>query len=477
MLPLVELVYVASVTTFLGLIIFLALILAINLLLYYFSRRFTQRKSKSLKQLPKVSILIPTKDEPKDLLRRLLYSLSKVDWPKDKLDIIIIDDSDVIKAKELKEVCNEFNSLLNITFIHRREPKGRKAGALNYGLKFSKGKYVMILDVDCEVSENILKESIPLLENGYDYVQISTDVNSGNTLAGLITNVMNWYREEIQVKGLNYFNIPLIVGYGYIIRKDVLEKVGGWHEKVLTEDIELMYRLLEGNYKGTYVGCAKVRYDAPPTLSDLRKQQERWLFGILQTLRLHFVNIIKLRRNITLKIIMLFFLLFYLGLLVNAYVMFLPLILEIINRYILFHTWLIACLLPFNITGLLFAYVMFNITKVNNLWNKIKHLLFSMLFFNAFSINALLTFLRYILRRHISWTVTPKVSVTRKSKTISRTQHKSYKIIDVTSTLISLISGILAIKRIPILIGWNFSLTFSFITCIVAELLVREVGK
>ncbi len=440
-------------------LMYLTYILLINIILYMLGSRYENPKIvETSEAYEDVTIIVPTRNEDPKLLSRLLSSIIKLQWPRDKLEVIVIDDSDGENVSKLESVCSNYNAILNVKFIHRSKPRGRKPGALNDALSHAKGNIVVVLDVDCEISPNFLREICSLLkEDKYCYVQSSTKVRTGGSIAGLVNQVMNSYREVVQLRGLNSIGLPLIVGYGYAIKSSILKKLGKWCEEVLTEDVELMYRLFENNYKGVYVTSAKVTYDAPPTLNDLRIQQERWFLGILQSLKKHLLGLLICKRPWYLKLLLISFGLFYTGLLVNLYIIVLPILLELINETLILDTTLSAYFLISAVIMTIFSAILFRICPGKVLKEKIRNLVFTMMLFNALTLNIFKGFMKFLFRMKEEWKITPKVSVS------IRTVKPKVSITDILMLIITLLSTLLSLKRALVLFGWNLSLFLSFL--------------
>jgi cellulose synthase/poly-beta-1,6-N-acetylglucosamine synthase-like glycosyltransferase len=148
-----------------------------------------------LKEYPKTTIIIPVRNEEATTIIELLKALSKQTYPKDKMEIIIVSDDTEQKFKEIRDKIMEATCVkeLEVKIYRREEPRGFKAGALNYALKRSNGKYVVVFDADTIPKETFLEETITHMDNK-DYECI-TNSRSTSSIHG-ISNINNNEGEE-----------------------------------------------------------------------------------------------------------------------------------------------------------------------------------------------------------------------------------------------------------------------------------------
>ncbi len=389
--------------------LFSAYILLVNFLLYLKGQRQADEPSPGINTYPMVSILIPVRNEPPVLVKRALESLIRLDWPRDKLEIIIIDDSEPNSFREIKEAVNDFEEL-NVRLLHRLTPRGRKAGALNDGARLSKGEYLAVLDVDCVVSTNFLRETVGVLEADREcgYVQAKTVVRRRGGLGYLATLSINEYRRGVLLKGLATMKVPQIVGYGFVVRKKALMEAGGWAEWSLTEDVELTVRLSAEGWTGKYTERAVVEYEAPPTLYDLKKQQERWMYGVFQV-AVRVLSLPSLGSPLR-KMMMLTYLLFFMGLTLNILISTVPIASGLVGLFFKPRALLIVSTALLNIAAIAFTYSLYHLLKeAVGVKEAVYAIAASSVFFNSLSHSALLMFIKNLLGVGHEWRVTPKI--------------------------------------------------------------------
>lgn len=234
-------------------------------------------------EFPFVSVVIPVKDGEK-VLPRLIESLLNVDYPKDKMEIILIEDGSKDKSYELclMYARRYYNQ---VKVFHRETSKG-KPDALNYGLKHASGDIIAFFDVDSVVARDSFKRAIKFLKDPkviavqQRTVSLNTDQNNLTRLA-YIEETVSFIILEGR-RRLNLF-IPL-TGSCMFIKKEALEKVGGWNADSLTEDAELSIRFLDKGYTIIYDSDVGAYQETPSSLRNFFKQRSRWYRGLLETL-------------------------------------------------------------------------------------------------------------------------------------------------------------------------------------------------
>jgi glycosyltransferase involved in cell wall biosynthesis len=176
--------------------------------------------------------------------------------------------------------------MLTLVIISARA--GYKAGALNKGLKTAKGDYIVIADADTRMPKSFLRETLGCFsaDDRLAFVQARCEytdrwhnwVTESNAIERDIHHLVEQPAKD------RYSLLPNFSGKAGIWRRDILEKYG-WDENVLTEDIELSYRVQIDGWKSRYLSNPVCLIEIPPTLGALRTQQRRWTAGFAQSLR------------------------------------------------------------------------------------------------------------------------------------------------------------------------------------------------
>jgi cellulose synthase/poly-beta-1,6-N-acetylglucosamine synthase-like glycosyltransferase len=221
------------------------------------------------------------------VVERLIGKVCDIDYPKDKLEIQVLDDSTDETVNVAKRVVEEKKKQgLDISYIHRENRQGYKAGALKEGLKIAKGKYIAIFDADFMPRKNFLKETIPFFnDEKVGMVQTRWEHLNGNhsilTKAQALALDGHFVIEQtVRNKAGFFINFN---GTGGVWRKDCIEDAGNWQEDTLTEDLDLSYRAQLNGWKFVFLKDFTSPAELPSELSALKTQQFRWTKGAIET--------------------------------------------------------------------------------------------------------------------------------------------------------------------------------------------------
>jgi len=228
---------------------------------------------------PKVTIQIPTFNEPVAI--RCAKSCLNFDYPRDRFEIIIGDDSTNPKVSEaIDDFAKKNKEQVRVT--RRGHNGGFKAGNLNHMLNFSRGNIIVIFDSDFVAPKGFLKrvvmpfvkdEKVGCVQAEWDFLNEKT-----NYISKLSATLLMFYYSLI-VPINKRLGVPFLFGSGEAVRKDLLLEMGGWKEGCLTEDTEFSLRLFREGYKIVYLDDVKVKGEVPYTLRGLMSQQRRWAYG------------------------------------------------------------------------------------------------------------------------------------------------------------------------------------------------------
>ncbi|MBD3260744.1 MAG: glycosyltransferase [Candidatus Altiarchaeales archaeon] len=254
-------------------IYFCSLYLAVFwLLVLVAGKKKTERK---FSEWPLVSILVPAYNEG-ECVGECLNSLLQLDYPRQKLEIIAINDGSTDTT--LKEM-QKFSEQVKV--IDLEENKGTKAVPLNEGLRQAKGEFVACLDSDSIVESDVLKKMLKSF----------TDED-----IGAVTPALKVYKPESMVEKLQWFEYILAIflrklmsfidsvyvtpGPFTLYRKKVLEEVGYFDEDNITEDMEMALRIQKHQYRIENVEDAYIHCYSPESLVNLYQQRRRWYEGL-----------------------------------------------------------------------------------------------------------------------------------------------------------------------------------------------------
>jgi len=259
---------------------------------YYLSYLYSKKKNNvpvpngNFKNLPIVTIQLPVYNEMY-VVERLISSVCEIDYPKDLLEIQVLDDS-TDKTTEIALQCvDHFREKgFNISCLHRKDREGYKAGALREGLKSAKGKFIAIFDADFMPPKEFLRKTIDFfVDSEVGMVQVRWGhVNQDySTLTKCQSILLDGHFIIEQTSRFNngmFFNFNGTAG---LIRKECIESSGGWQHDTLTEDLDLSYRAQLAGWKLVYLKDTIADAELPVDMNAFKSQQHRWAKGGVQT--------------------------------------------------------------------------------------------------------------------------------------------------------------------------------------------------
>ncbi len=238
--------------------------------------RFPKIKNR---ELPTVTIQIPVYNDPVAI--RCIKKCLQLNYPKDKYDIIVADDSTDNVTKKI--IDNFVSSRKNVKVIRRGTRQNYKPGALNYILPYTKGDVIVVFDSDFVPKKNFLRklvtpmvldEKVAVVQSRMEFINYNTNIIS--KFAAVL--LMIYHNCIMPIN--NRLNTAFFCGTGGAIRKSILVEAGGWNNKSITEDADLSVVLLEKGYKHVYIHNLVVAGEVPFTLRSFLRQQQRWAYGI-----------------------------------------------------------------------------------------------------------------------------------------------------------------------------------------------------
>lgn len=254
--------------------------------LYFKNRHCKPAAPSQFAELPVVTVQLPIYNEI-HVVERLLKAISEIDYPRDKLEIQVLDDSTDETRSMTETTVAKLRARGYDAIVLRREDRvGFKAGALDYGFQKAKGEFFFILDADFVPPPNILRESI----------QHFADPRVGmiQTRWGHINRSYSWLTraEAILLDGHlvleqtarsrtgRFFNFNGTAG---LWRKNCIRESGGWQHDTLTEDLDLSYRAQLLGWKFVFLVDIVTPAELPVDLDGFKSQQHRWTKGSIQT--------------------------------------------------------------------------------------------------------------------------------------------------------------------------------------------------
>ena len=239
-----------------------------------------------LAEWPKVTIQLPIFNE-RYVIERLVDAVARFDYPRELLDIQVLDDSND-ETQQVASACVErYQALgLPIRYLHRNDRSGFKAGALAAGLESATGEFVAIFDADFVPSPDFLRRTLPYFF-GPGTAMVQTRWTYLNRHYSALTEV-----ETILLDGHfvvehgarsrsgSFFNFNGTAG---VWRRCAIDDAGGWQHDTLTEDTDLSYRAQLRGWKFLYLPDVECASELPVEMNAFKAQQARWAKGLMQT--------------------------------------------------------------------------------------------------------------------------------------------------------------------------------------------------
>jgi cellulose synthase/poly-beta-1,6-N-acetylglucosamine synthase-like glycosyltransferase len=236
-------------------------------------------------QLPKVTVQLPIFNEIY-VVERLLKSVSALDYPRDLLQIQVLDDS-TDNTRDVTSSCvEELRSRgFDVELIHRNNRVGFKAGALATGLK-SAHEFVCILDADFVPPPDLLRRTVDFFTDP-KVGMIQTRWGHLNRTYSMLTRVQAMFldghlllEQTARSRSGRFFNFNGTAG---LWRRSCIEEAGGWQHDTLTEDLDLSYRAQLAGWKFVFLPDVVTPAELPVDMNGFKSQQHRWTKGSIQT--------------------------------------------------------------------------------------------------------------------------------------------------------------------------------------------------
>ena len=235
-----------------------------------------------LTDYPRVTVQLPIFNELY-VVERLLDAACQIDWPRDRLEIQLLDDSNdetqLLAARLVKKYASEG---INVAHIQRTDRVGFKAGALHEGLTKATGDYIAIFDADFVPPRDFLKQTIPHFANErVGFVQARWGhLNQGYSLFTELQSVIidaHFLVDQVaRNRGGFFMNFNGTAG---VWRRAAIEDSGGWEHDTLAEDLDLSYRAQLRGWEAVYLPDVVAYAELPVAVAAYRRQQRRWAAG------------------------------------------------------------------------------------------------------------------------------------------------------------------------------------------------------
>ena len=282
---------------------FLVFILCYSIIQVHLVMLYVAKKKQAPKVIPQqtveipfVTIQLPLYNE-RYVVERLIRKVAEIDYPKDRFELQILDDSSDETTAIAQQVIEDLKPTdVQISLVRRPDRVGFKAGALAYGMKICKGEFLAIFDADFLPEKDFLKKTIPYFADEKVGV-VQTRWTHINEDYSLLTKVQAFGLNahfSIEQGGRNHgghfinFN-----GTAGVWRKTCIEDAGGWSADTLTEDLDLSYRAQLRGWHFQYLEAVESPAELPAAMNALKNQQFRWTKGAAECTRKNLLKVLK----------------------------------------------------------------------------------------------------------------------------------------------------------------------------------------
>ena len=239
-------------------------------------------------EFPMVTVQLPLYNE-RFVSERLLDAAARLDWPTDRLEIQVLDDSNDETCRLVDERIAVWQEQgVAITVVRRANRDGYKAGALAHGLTTARGDFIAVFDADFIPPADFLRSTLPWLRNR-EVGMVQTRWSFCNADHSWFTGIQSLLlgphfsiEHRVRYQQGWFFNFNGTAG---VWRRSAIESAGGWQSDTVTEDLDLSYRAQLAGWRFVYREECQVPSELPVTMAALRGQQQRWAKGSIQTAR------------------------------------------------------------------------------------------------------------------------------------------------------------------------------------------------
>jgi len=256
-------------------------------------------------EFPLVTVQLPLYNE-RFVAQRLLDAAARLDWPRERLEIQVLDDStdDTCSLVDARVAWWQQLGVV-ITVVRRSHRSGYKAGALANGLATARGEFIAVFDADFIPPPDFLHGTMPWLRDA-EVGMVQTRWSFCNAAHSWFTGIQSLLlgphfsiEHRVRYQQGWFFNFNGTAG---VWRRYAIESAGGWQADTVTEDLDLSYRAQLAGWRFVYREECQVPSELPVTLAALRSQQQRWAKGSIQTARKILPRLLAARLPLAVKI-------------------------------------------------------------------------------------------------------------------------------------------------------------------------------
>ncbi|HMA16815.1 MAG TPA: cellulose synthase family protein [Thermoanaerobaculia bacterium] len=256
--------------------------------LYYRHRGDDPLPAGDLERLPVVTVQLPLYNEVY-VVERLLDAVMALDYPKELLEVQVLDDSSDETREVARAAIERYRSLgFDVVHLSRGERKGYKAGALQAGLARARGEFLLIFDADFVPKADMLRRCLPhfgdprvgMVQARWEH--LNREFSPLTRIQSIFLDGHFVIEHAARNRSGRFFNFNGTAG---IWRRRCLEEAGGWQADTLTEDLDASYRAQLAGWRFVYLKDVTVPAELPVDINGFKTQQHRWTKGSIQTSR------------------------------------------------------------------------------------------------------------------------------------------------------------------------------------------------
>ncbi|HXN20530.1 MAG TPA: cellulose synthase family protein [Candidatus Binatus sp.] len=271
---------------------------------YYKNRKNVPGPPPEIATWPKVTVQLPIYNE-RYVIDRLVEAASQFDYPRKLLEIQVLDDSTDQTQQIACDCVDRYRALgLPISYIHRDNREGYKAGALQEGLKSASGEFIAIFDADFIPPADFLRRTVPyftdqklaMVQTRWSY--INRNYSALTEVAAILLDGHFVIEHCARARSGLFFNFNGTAG---IWRRTSIDDAGGWQHDTLTEDTDLSYRAQLRGWHFLYLPNIECPSELPVEMNAFKSQQARWAKGLMQTAKKILPRVLRSKESAAVK--------------------------------------------------------------------------------------------------------------------------------------------------------------------------------
>ncbi len=289
--------------------------LAYQFLLFFLGHNYYRRSRKDIEklsevpdaELPGISVLIPCHNEGR-VIAHTIEALQKLNYPREKTEFLLINDG---STDDTAEVIRSYagDPRVRLLEVPSQLSARGKSGALNYAFTQTRHPFIAIYDADNLPEPGALRPLAAQLVRNPNLAAAVGLYRAWNRRRALITRFVNiegiGFQWMVQAGRWMLMRLTMLPGTNYVIRKSIVEKMGGWDEQALTEDAEMTVRLYLAGYQVQLVPMSVSWEQEPESLKVWFRQRRRWVRGFNYVLQKHGLGLLRAKpRRIAFEILL-----------------------------------------------------------------------------------------------------------------------------------------------------------------------------